>query len=182
MVLAYLAVLVLAAAAPLVGTLADTLRLADARMAAELARDRPPGHVVLPEEARGVWARVLLALSRGSPCLWLLAYAAALAVPVLPLALYHVSLLRKGVTTNEDVRSRFAGESPYNRGFWGNLRRALCERPDPAFVPRLWVDGTGKPWLPADVSDADAEQWMRGEGEYARPRHWTEPLLESDNL
>lgn len=49
----------------------------------------------------------------------LFCYAVVLLCSVVPLIIYHLELLANGITTNEEVRRRYNGPSPYNRGFCG---------------------------------------------------------------
>ncbi len=86
----------------------------------------------------------------GAACMAL--FSLLVLISVLPLVVYHMQLISQGLTTNEQVRNRYQGRSPYQRPFCESLSRTFCMRlPPPRLQPRVWVDKDWNPVAPAEV-------------------------------
>ncbi|KNC85575.1 hypothetical protein SARC_02233 [Sphaeroforma arctica JP610] len=100
-------------------------------------------------------------------------YIAVLMIPVGGLACLHITLLYRGLTTNEMINGKYDKRSPYDRGACGNLVYILCGPRQPSFVrPRkkrvVQADGKVKwirseyPPVPATVMPRSVHVWRHG--------------------
>ncbi|VIO90962.1 Zinc finger DHHC domain containing protein 5, putative [Brugia malayi] len=110
-------------------------------------------------------------LTRPNMCsIVLMALCVLLAVPVVGLTGFHVVLVVRGRTTNEQVTGKFrSGYNPFTVGCWGNVRRTLCASQYPSFETisakesrkgkKGFLDG-----MPSVVYVPDKNSFSRGGG------------------
>uniref|UniRef100_A0A1I8E9Y4 Palmitoyltransferase n=1 Tax=Wuchereria bancrofti TaxID=6293 RepID=A0A1I8E9Y4_WUCBA len=110
-------------------------------------------------------------LTRPNMCsIVLMALCVLLAVPVVGLTGFHVVLVVRGRTTNEQVTGKFrSGYNPFTIGCWGNVRRTLCASQYPSFETisakenrkgkKGFIDG-----MPSVVYVPDKNSFSRGGG------------------
>ncbi|KAK6101147.1 DHHC palmitoyltransferase family protein [Brugia pahangi] len=110
-------------------------------------------------------------LTRPNMCsIVLMALCVLLAVPVVGLTGFHVVLVVRGRTTNEQVTGKFrSGYNPFTVGCWGNVRRTLCASQYPSFETisakesrkgkKGFIDG-----MPSVVYVPDKNSFSRGGG------------------
>lgn len=54
--------------------------------------------------------------------------------PLFNLCAFHLYLIAKNLTTNEELKGIYVGDSPFSLGLWGNCRSALCDDVAPSRV------------------------------------------------
>ncbi|CAG9534691.1 unnamed protein product [Cercopithifilaria johnstoni] len=110
-------------------------------------------------------------LTRPNMCsIVLMALCVLLAVPVVGLTGFHVVLVVRGRTTNEQVTGKFrSGYNPFTIGCWGNVRRTLCASQYPSFekvlAKKSRKDEKGsKDGIPSVVYVPDKNSFSKGSG------------------
>ncbi|VDN33299.1 unnamed protein product [Gongylonema pulchrum] len=115
-------------------------------------------------------------LTRPNMCsIVLMALCVLLAVPVIGLTGFHVVLVVRGRTTNEQVTGKFrSGYNPFTVGCWGNVRHTLCSSQFPAFEAvvakkkkqqqRVENERIEKGGVPTVVYIPDGNSVSRGDG------------------
>ena len=82
-------------------------------------------------------------------------------VSLLMLLFYHLTLLSKGETTNEQLRRTFQRHvNPYTRGFWGNLRAVLWDPLPPSQLEFLGeeVEAGAIPGMARSIEEMEARR------------------------
>ncbi|VBB30118.1 unnamed protein product [Acanthocheilonema viteae] len=110
-------------------------------------------------------------LTRPNMCsIVLMALCVLLAVPVVGLTGFHVVLVVRGRTTNEQVTGKFrSGYNPFTIGCWGNVRHTLCASQYPSFETVLAKKGRkggkgSKNGMPSVIYVPDKNSFSKGGG------------------